>query len=97
MLDLVVDDSGVGCSEGQLAEYTDQFNSLLDRVLDEYGLIVCGWSATWDSALRDAITRQPERRYTTWWVTRGPLSSEAAELVAARRATVIESADAASP
>ena len=87
-------DSRIRNTTAELAEYTDQFNSLLDRILDEYGLIVCGWSATWDSALRDAITRQPNRRYTTWWVTRGPLSSEAAELVAARRATVIESADA---
>jgi len=32
-------------------------------VFDEYGLIVCGWSADWDTALRQAIERCPTRRF----------------------------------
>jgi len=30
----------------ELGAYMPEFDVLLDRVLDEYGLIVCGWSAT---------------------------------------------------
>lgn len=83
-------DSRIRNTEAELAEYSDAFNGLLDRVLDEYGLIICGWSATWDLALRDAISRQPNRRYTTWWVDIGELSNEAAELAVARQASVIQ-------
>ena len=36
----------------ELDEYPKEFNELLDRIFDEFGLIVCGWSAEWDGALR---------------------------------------------
>lgn len=81
-------------TEAELAVYPDETAGLLNRVLDEYGLIVCGWSATWDPALRDAIVRQPNRRYTMYWATRSPLTSEAAEVAAARDAIIIEGVDA---
>lgn len=38
----------------ELASYAPEMNSLLDRVFDEFGLIVCGWSADWDTALAQA-------------------------------------------
>jgi hypothetical protein len=51
----------------ELDEYPDPWNALLDRILDEYGLIVCGWSADWDVALRKALERAKARRYSTFW------------------------------
>jgi hypothetical protein len=36
----------------ELATYDAAINDLLDRIFDEYGLDVAGWSATWDPALR---------------------------------------------
>ncbi|WP_224741452.1 recombinase family protein [Bradyrhizobium sp. 2S1] len=38
-------------------------NKVLDRIIDEHGLIVSGWSADWDPALRAALTRAPTRGY----------------------------------
>jgi hypothetical protein len=32
---------------GELASYEFEMERLLDQVFDEYGLIVCGWSADW--------------------------------------------------
>jgi hypothetical protein len=55
-------------------------NALLDRIIDEHGLIVCGWSADWDLALRAAITRAPSRRYPVFWAVRGHLSQTAEDL-----------------
>lgn len=78
----------------ELAEYKPEKNQLLDRVLDEYGLVVCGWSADWDIALRDAIYRTPNRRFTTFWAAYGDPSSRADELIHHRRAQVIKIADA---
>ena len=36
----------------ELAGYDESIDRLLDEVFDQYGLIVCGWSARWDTALR---------------------------------------------
>jgi hypothetical protein len=49
----------------ELSTYDEQTQCLVDKVLDEYGLIVSGWSATWDIALRNAIMRAANRRFTT--------------------------------
>jgi hypothetical protein len=74
----------------ELSAYPEVMNRLLDRVFDEYGLIVCGWSATWDSAMRDAIFRCPSRRFSTFWGLKGVRTKEAAELITFRQATPIE-------
>jgi hypothetical protein len=78
----------------ELADYADEVNTLLDRIFDEYGLVVCGWSATWDTALRAALQRAPGRRYMTYWSTRGALSEAAQQLVTLRRAEVVAGKDA---
>jgi hypothetical protein len=59
---------------GELESYDPALDALLDRVFDDYGLVVCGWSATWDRALRAAIERTPTRRYGTYWSVHGELS-----------------------
>lgn len=73
----------------ELATYEESFNRLLDRIFDEYGLIVCGWSGEWDDALRDAIRRCPNRRFTTYWAARGAVADQAQALIEKRRAEVI--------
>ncbi len=79
----------------ELAEYSQEVNEFLDRVFDEFGLVICGWSGAWDVALRDAILRCPTRRFTTFWLARGELTDEARSIVHHRRAQVVsvESAD----
>lgn len=51
----------------ELSHYPDAVDRLLDRIVDEYGLLICGWSGDWDIALRKAMLRAPSRRYTTYW------------------------------
>jgi hypothetical protein len=64
-------DTRIRNTEDELSSYTPALDKLLDRVLDEHGLIVCGWSADWDEALRGSIVRAPNRRYPLYWATRG--------------------------
>lgn len=79
----------------ELADYSEELNGLLDRILDEFGLMVCGWSGEWDTALRNAILRTPNRRFTTYWLARGTPTEEADKVIGHRRAEVIpiESSD----
>jgi hypothetical protein len=53
----------------ELASYASELRRVLDRVVDEYGLIVIGWSADYDTALRNAIAACPTRRYPTYWMS----------------------------
>jgi hypothetical protein len=81
-------------TDEELSRYPAAYNALLDRIFDEFGLIVCGWSAEWDHALRAALLRMPNRRYPVYWAARGHLSGGAQELVDHRRARVLEITDA---
>lgn len=87
-------DTRIKNTSQELESYHPTIERLLDRILDEYGLIVCGWSADWDTALCRAIERNSRRRYTTFWASRGPLAGAAARIVAARDADVIQIKDA---
>lgn len=75
-------------TDSELSEYPLVFDGLLDRIFDEFGLIVAGWSGEWDRALRAAILRAPNRRYSSFWLTRGKLSERAQELVSHRKANM---------
>ena len=87
-------DSRILNTEAELDAYDEEFDRLLDRILDEFGLVVCGWSAAWDGALRKALFRAPSRRFTTYWTARAELGDEARRLVEHRGAELISISDA---
>ncbi|WJV25801.1 MULTISPECIES: SIR2 family protein [Pseudomonas] len=78
----------------ELALYPEEFKHLLDRVFDEFGLVVAGWSADWDVALRDALTRAPYRRFSTFWASRGEPSEKAKDIIARKGAMLVSIDDA---
>jgi SIR2-like domain len=88
-------DTRIRNTDTELGAYTPELDTLLDRIIDEHGLIVCGWSGDWDPALRAAITRAPNRRYPMFWAARGKMSPIAETLVSHRagRLITIEGAD----
>jgi hypothetical protein len=65
---------------GELRTYGTEISTLLDRILDDHGLMIIGWSGVWDVALRDAMTRRINRRFTTYWVGPGDLADKALDL-----------------
>lgn len=73
----------------ELATYDAGMERLLARVFDEYGLVICGWSGVWDTALRNAMLRAPGRRYSTWWASLGPLAAPAQDLADHRDAQLV--------
>ena len=81
-------------TDAELSGYPPEYDALLDRILDEHGLIVCGWSGEWDHALRAAIMRSKSRRYSMFWAARGAPGDRAAELVDHRDGRAIPITDA---
>ena len=88
-------DTRIRNTPAELDGYPPEFDQLLDRIFDEFGLIVCGWSAEWDGALRNAIYRAPSRRFTTYWAARGDPGDEAQRLIGHRGAELVPIEDAA--
>jgi len=81
-------------TDQELSAYPESYDKLLDRIFDEHGLIVCGWSGEWDYALRAAFLRAPNRRYGVYWATRDALGTGASELAQHRRAKTVTIAGA---
>ncbi len=87
-------DTRIRNTPDELETYPPEFNRVLDQIFDEFGLIVCGWSAGWDTALRDAITRSVSRRFSHFWAVRGEPGDAALRLIQHRQAETIGIADA---
>ncbi len=83
----------------ELEQYDPPTTALLDRIVSEYGLVICGWSGIWDIALGDSVLRNAHIRFPTFWLSRGDVTDRAQLLFDHRRATLVEveSADKSLP
>lgn len=74
----------------ELKSYSASLSKLLNRIFDEYGMIISGWSAEWDTALRDTIKSVKGRRYSWYWHSlSGNLNEKAIELITFRDANIL--------
>lgn len=87
-------DARIKNTDDELETYSPDMNALLDRVLDEFGLVVCGWSGDWDTALKAAIMRTASRRYPFYWMSRGDPTTLGAGIIAHRQGRIVRAADA---
>ncbi|MCH8186721.1 MAG: tetratricopeptide repeat protein [Chloroflexi bacterium] len=74
-------DTRIKNTPAELDSYDEVVDALLDRIIEEHGFIVCGWSAAWDTALRRAFERSKSRRYTTYWADVVPPGEHASRLI----------------
>lgn len=63
-------------------------------MFDEYGLVICGWSAHWDTALVHALESTPNRRYPLYWDSRSCKGDTAQSLINSRRGVVVPASGA---
>lgn len=87
-------DLGTRNTPEELNAYPEEWTTLLAQVFDEYGLIISGWSADWDTALVAALDASPNRRYPLYWDSRSSKGETAQRLLANRKGLVLPSAGA---
>jgi SIR2-like domain len=73
-------DSRIKVTADELTAYDPDVLTLLEQVLRDYGLVICGWSAEYDRGLRDALAATQQRRYSAYWTVRSRVSEETARL-----------------
>jgi hypothetical protein len=78
----------------ELSEYDSRVQVLLERIFGEYGLVICGWSGTYDTALIDVLKRSGGRRYMAYWISRGEPSEAERSLTSFIGGTSIETGGA---
>lgn len=74
----------------ELNRYHRDVAALLRRVLDDYGLIISGWSADWDEALRKALVARRGGHFGVFWHKVGEFTENARQTAESLRARVIE-------
>lgn len=87
-------DTRIRNTPAELETYPKEFDNLLDRIFEDFGLIFCGWSAEWDTALRAAIERSVSRRFSHFWAARGEPGNAVKCLIEHRQAQKLPIADA---
>lgn len=83
-------DTRIKNTQSELSKYSRPMSKLLKQALDEYGLIICGWSGEWDPALRSHIMGAPNRRFSTYWTMRGSLRGAAVDVARSRDAVQVQ-------
>lgn len=78
----------------ELSAYSPATAELLDRVLDEYGLVIAGWSGDWDHALVGALEARANRRYPLVWTAWREAGAVARRLTSGRGDVLVEHAAA---
>ncbi|PWJ52833.1 SIR2-like domain-containing protein [Quadrisphaera granulorum] len=83
-------------THAELAAYDAAVVTFMERLLHDHALVLVGWSATYDPALRGLLSRAMRQYFTSYWVEPGSLSSIAEDLRALKSiVTVRATADAA--
>lgn len=79
----------------ELDNYPEEMENYVRRIFEDFGLITCGWSATWDNGLVDIIQGSAAPRYNSFFTSVGEASDVIKALVASKRGEImpIKSAD----
>lgn len=78
----------------ELDAYEPKLEKYLRGILEDYGLLVCGWSGDWDRALVRVLQKTVSRRYGFYMTFRSTPSAIANELIEFRGGRLIEIEDA---
>ncbi len=74
----------------ELSEYPEKLKSYLLQIINDFGLISCGWSGKWDTGLSSVIKQSENFRFGNFWTYTGNCESELSELALHRRGKTLQ-------
>lgn len=81
-------------TEEELSNYSSELVEYLDAILKNFGLITCGWSATWDKALMKQMVSNANHRYSFFYTYLGKMSNEVETLASDSNGETLQIEDA---
>ena len=78
----------------ELAKYDQKMHDYLLQVINDYGIISCGWSAKWDVGLINILKQSQNFRFSSYWAYKDICETELKEIAYRRKGQVIEIKDA---
>ena len=83
-------DSRFKNTEEELDCYSIEMDSYITRILEDYGLITCGWSAQWDNGLKKIIRGIQNHRYSSVFTFVGNCNSSLNDISSFRGGSTIK-------
>jgi len=82
-------------TEEELSSYNKKMHDYLHRIVSEFGLLSCGWSAKWDTGFVNILRKCENYRYYSYWSYVGKCEKELKEISDFRKGETvkIDSAD----
>ena len=74
----------------ELSSYPEELKQFLMRIFEDYGLITCGWSATWDVGLVNIINQSPVSRYNSFFTDVRTANHDLIELAEKRKGETVK-------
>lgn len=69
----------------ELSDYPATLKKYITRILEDFGLVTCGWSAKWDKGLVDIINESPVSRYNSFFTYVNKVEAEMSALAGNRK------------
>lgn len=80
-------------TDGELSSYPEKIKNLFLNILNDYGIISCGWSGQWDIALKDVIRSCSNYRFGSYWTYVGKCTNELEEIAKQRKGKTLQITD----
>lgn len=83
-------------TQEELSSYPPKLHNYLVRIVNEFGLLSCGWSAKWDSGFIKVLKQCENFRFHSFWTYLGDCEIELKEIAEFRKGEIVKisSADA---
>lgn len=78
----------------ELSKYEKRMHNYILQIINEYGIISCGWSAKWDTGLINILNQCQSFRFGSYWTYKDKCEMELKEISNRRKGQVIEIKDA---
>lgn len=80
-------------TEEELSVYDKKIQEYILRIINEFGIISCGWSAKWDIGLHNVIRQSENFRFSSYWTHLGKCESELKEIAKIRKGETVKIKD----